>query len=143
MKCIKVILFSMIFTSLTTGCSTDPPTFEELTGTWKSEDGCEIILRLDSTCIVKNLNVGKFYATEKDTSWTFVGRWTFHDNNSPYQDIGLGRLDIKNLEVKSCAYWVTFYVSGQGLLENKPPWYLFEFIGGFDDYNKYILKRQE
>jgi hypothetical protein len=81
MKCIKVILFSMIFTSLTT--------------------------------------------------------------NSPYQDIGLGRLDIKNLEVKSCAYWVTFYVSGQGLLENKPLWYLFEFIGGIDDYNKYILKRQE
>ena len=47
-------LFNLFFISLfflLNGCNNPKPTFQDFIGTWVSEDGGEIILRSDSTCV--------------------------------------------------------------------------------------------
>ena len=54
----KKSLFNLFFISLfflLNGCNNPKPTFQDFIGTWVSEDGGEIILRDDSTCILKNI----------------------------------------------------------------------------------------
>ena len=51
-------LFNLFFISLfflLNGCNNPKPTFQDFIGTWVSEDGGEIILRSDSTCVCKNI----------------------------------------------------------------------------------------
>ena len=50
----KKSLFNLFFISLfflLNGCNNPKPTFQDFIGTWVSEDGGEIILRSDSTCV--------------------------------------------------------------------------------------------
>ena len=50
----KKSLFNLAFVCLCflfNGCNSPKPTFQDFIGTWVSEDGGEIILRSDSTCV--------------------------------------------------------------------------------------------
>ena len=50
----KKSLFNLTFVCLCflfNGCNSPKPTFQDFIGTWVSEDGGEIILRSDSTCV--------------------------------------------------------------------------------------------
>ena len=49
----NLFLISLFF--LFNGCNNSKPTSQDFIGTWVSEDGGEIILRSDSTCVCKNI----------------------------------------------------------------------------------------
>lgn len=138
----KIIFIVALIIVVLEGCSKVKPVFKDFIGVWNSEDGCELILQDDSTYIIKNLNIGRLYIGEKDSLQNFIGKWDFkiHKRDEP----GLGKIELLyKKDIDDFSIQFVFYVSGQDLLDNRPPWYLFEFIGGIDDYNKYILKKQQ
>ena len=57
-KLFNIISINLFF--LLNGCSNPKPTFQDFIGTWISEDGAEITLQKDSTCIYKNIPIGQY-----------------------------------------------------------------------------------
>ena len=72
-KLFNIISISLFF--LLNGCSNPKPTFQDFIGTWVSEDGGEIILRDDSTCILKNIPA-QYVNRYTDTDFfSNTGKW--------------------------------------------------------------------
>ena len=114
----KKSLFNLAFVCLCflfNGCNSPKPTFQDFIGTWVSEDGGEIILRSDSTCVPLNYE-GKWILREKD-------------------DLEYDKYNIR-IE-KQGTFLIIFYISGERLFGYASPWYLFRYIGDPDELNLY------
>ena len=127
-KLFNIISISLFF--LLNGCSNPKPTFQDFIGTWVSEDGGEIILRDDSTCILKNIPA-QYVNRYTDTDFfSNTGKWNLEKNDLGYDGYNI-RIGHERL------LYIIFYVSGEGLFNNTPPWYLFQYIGDPDELNLY------
>lgn len=122
-------LFNLFFISLfflLNGCNNPKPTFQDFIGTWTSEDGGEIILKEDSICIIKNITYSGYLDTE---ILSYKGKWEFRDKDD------LGNKQYNVIVNKEGILSICFYISGEGLFSNTPPWYLFQYIGDPDELN--------
>ena len=127
-KLFNIISISLFF--LLNGCSNPKPTFQDFIGTWVSEDGGEIILRDDSTCILKNIPA-QYVNRYTDTDFfSNTGKWNLEKNDLGYDGYNI-RIGHERL------LYIIFYVSGEGLFNNTPTWYLFQYIGDPDELNLY------
>lgn len=131
----KKSLFNLLFISLfflLNGCSNPKPTFQDFVGIWVSEDGGEIIFKEDSTCIVKELYAKQISPfSEEKTSLSGEGQWRIRTKDSN----GYDQYNIA-INLKGVIYF-SLFISGEGLLDNRPPWYLFDYIGDPDELNLY------
>ena len=87
----KKSLFNLAFVCLCflfNGCNSPKPTFQDFIGTWVSEDGGEIILRDDSTCILKNIPA-QYVNRYTDTDFfSNTGKWNLEKNHSIMKENG-------------------------------------------------------
>jgi len=132
------IILLIIIISLLEGCTNKKPDFKDFIGAWKSENGAEFFLKEDSTCIVQEID-GTCFGYRSNLS--FEGKWFFaekDDNDKTNYNIGIYNID----ESGNHSLKISFYIRGKGILENTPPWYLFQYIGDPDDMNKYKFTKQ-
>ena len=128
---------ALVFTMITIiGCITENPIFKDFIGTWEAKDGTKIILKEDSTCIVKKLDLAKLNDYSTESFVDFNGKWYIRAVN----DLGY---DEYNIVIKQDSLYIyqSFTISGQGLLKNKAPWHFFQFIGDPDDLNEYLFTK--
>lgn len=136
---IIVVFFSLI------GCK--EPKFNEadFIGVWKSEDGANIVINKDGTCILNDLNKSIVsIAKNDDEKLTTNGTWRLIDcvNNSVTRGINTGIKITYNLVDREGKGEIDFYISGQGLSEKKQPWDLFIWNGDPDEMIKYKFVKQ-
>lgn len=130
-------------------CNNSKPGREYFVGTWKANDGAIIELYDNGKCKAIGLNYYKIYPFEKyqNQLLNFEGSWNFTDNGKPKLHLSYdtgGTYQYKG-ETKQSKNGFDFNIVGQGLLENKPPFDLYVFIGDPDDIdesNKYRFVKQ-
>ena len=133
-KLFNIISISLFF--LPNGCSNPKPTFQDFIGTWVSEDGAEITLQKDSTCIYKNIPIEYIEISIDKDSLNNTGKWYLKKDDLGYNGY---YIDIRQKETP----YMTLYISGGGLLDNTPPWFLFQYIGDPDELNLYKFTKSK
>ncbi len=123
---------------------------EDFVGVWKSIDGSVIEFKKDGSYIAKKINYNVFYPNKEFEKMTldFTGNWKIINNsqqdnklelnsNATFSDFGINDTYTIDGEDRSHKIGLSFEISGEGILENKPPYYLFIWLGDPDDMNKY------
>ena len=132
----NLFLISLFF--LFNGCNNSKPTSQDFIGTWVSEDGGEIIFKEDSICIVKGIYAKQINPfSEEKVSLSGEGQWRIRTKDSN----GYDKYNIA-IYLKGVIYF-SLFISGEGLLDNKPPWYLFDYIGDPDELNLYKFTKSK
>ncbi|MDR0987864.1 MAG: hypothetical protein LBM06_00165 [Prevotellaceae bacterium] len=133
---LSILTVTIVFCTviLLNGCSREKPQFADFIGLWCTANGDTIRLMEDSCCIVRNMRDPN--NTEDSIAVNFVGKWDF--KASGYW--GYDRPIVVLFPEKSL-YSKMFFVSGQGLFNNRPPWYFFRYIGDPDDLNEYAFRK--
>ena len=86
-KLFNIISISLFF--LLNGCSNPKPTFQDFIGTWVSEDGGEIILRSDSTCVCKNIRDNYINIFSEKKPLNYEGKWILREKDDLEYDKSL------------------------------------------------------
>ncbi|EOA51788.1 hypothetical protein KSZ28_05820 [Bacteroides salyersiae] len=126
-KLLNVLILIGVLSSIG-GCTYKKPTLVDFIGIWKSSTGGEIILQEDSICVIKNIIYSGYLCTEM---LSYKGKWEFRDKDD------LGNKQYNIIISKEGVLFMCFYISGEGLFNNTPPWYLFQYIGDPDELNLY------
>ncbi|MDR0987863.1 MAG: hypothetical protein LBM06_00160 [Prevotellaceae bacterium] len=100
----------------------EKPNSSDFVGTWINEYKGKVILMADSTCIVANMRIPNWRLDSQLQS--FTGKWYFQEKGYSKND---GPIIV--IKEKEQSIYVWFYVSGEGLFNNRPPWYFFQYIG--------------
>lgn len=134
-------LFILITSVILYSCGNPEPMRTDFIGTWKSSDGAIIKLYKNDECEISNLNYKNIYSFDNTPSiLNCKGIWKFINvNDEPVVDITYekgGNYKYKG-QIRPNISGFHLSISGQGLLENQPPWKLFVFIGDPDNMNKY------
>ena len=130
-----------IFSLLLQACGGKEPTKQDVIGTWKSIDGAIFILKKDGTFTEKSFPIEFVFQLQpgfKDVRFDGSGKWELKKENSYWEVY----LDFEQVSNEKCRSAFPLLISGEnGILENKPPWYLFVWKGeeGGDRY-KFIKK---
>lgn len=132
-------MFSLLLLFLFQGCTGKIPIKEELIGNWINSDSAIINLKKDGTFTAKKLPVEFFILEDyKGKQFDGNGEWTLKKGKT-YWEVYLEFNKILN---KEYSYGHTMLISGEkGILENKPPWYLFTWKdepGG----ERFVFKRK-
>ena len=127
------LLTIVIFANALQSCDGIHPKPKDFIGSWKSDDGAIIELEKDSSFIAKQVNLSNIFFDKdnRNIKIDFEGRWEF---TTDYKK-------KKIIKINSNKYSFSFEISGQGILERKPPWDLYIWIGDPDDMNKYEFKK--
>lgn len=123
------------------GCLGQQPTRNDIVGVWIAEDGGKFSFEEDGSFISENLSGSKiFYGFAKYEGVNFneSGTWALKKVSGG----SVISLDFSISEKLQGGFSTQLTVSGEGLLENKPPWRLFAWLGDPDDMNKYEFKKQ-
>ena len=131
-KCNYLLIFIVSLLAFSS-CENKGTTFYDWVGTWVSSDNAKIILKEDSSCVVDNLK-GAYFGYEGDLY--LEGTWSVKKGVFPI----VSEISISSNNGEGM--YITFYASGEGLLGNKPPWHLFQYIGDPDELNKYRFTKQ-
>lgn len=136
LKYLLIILLSGILYS----CDGSYPKQTDFIGTWKSSDNASIKLNQDGTCIVKGVDYYKIssFPKNKNKELNVEGTWQFTENaeSGIIDNIDNGIKIIYNLPERTKGETL-FYISGQGINGNNPPWNLFIWDGDPDEMLKY------
>ncbi|MDR0987862.1 MAG: hypothetical protein LBM06_00155 [Prevotellaceae bacterium] len=130
---ITVLIIVAIFIS---SCVMKQPEFTDFVGTWVTDNGGRIVLMQDSTCIVENLKEPTLPFEPKNSPVSFVGKWKFRMKN----DLDYNRPNIV-IEQDSLLIYKSFIISGEGLFNNRPPWYFFRYSGDPDLLDEYAFRK--
>lgn len=153
MALIVLLLFTTIMAS-----SCDPALKEqEVTGTWKSDDGASILLHKNGTYTARQINYFYFSSDNafKDRKIDLSGKWAIGKtgnqetktvelrSNQTYKDFGIAKTyeDQDGLQ-QSYKINCTLEITGSGPLNTSTPYYLVKDIGDPDDSNQYTFKKQ-
>ena len=123
-------------------CSNKQPTENEILGTWRSPENAELIFKGDGT-FAGNLIPAEFGFFPADSfrnvKFSGSGKWTMR-KGSTHWEVYLD-FDKVNVNKNGCAF--PLLIAGEnGILENKPPWYLFVWKGEEEGGEKYkFLKK--
>ena len=129
---------------------------EQFTGSWESGDGAIIELREDGTYTARKLDFLTYccYDEIEDTMrFDMEGDWRIMEegdrpilklsSNQTFEDYGIEKTYTVDGKVLSYKIGMELNISGRGMLENKPPWHLFYWVGDPDDMNKYEFLKKE
>jgi hypothetical protein len=151
---VDVARMAVLLLLLFQNCSNPELRREDFVGTWKSNDGAVIELREDGSYSAKRINYYNYFSEVKyeNKRFDFDGRWKILDHKKlkqlelqsdvTFKDLGINSTYMIDGRVYSHNIGITFEISGQGLLEDTPPWYLFVWIGDPDSVNKYRFEKQ-
>lgn len=125
----KIISFlSLILMFLFQGCTGKEPAKEEIIGTWVASDGGQFQFNEDGTFTGKSLPVDLLWLPDyKGQELNGNGTWKIQKGQGRWEIyLGFDRTTIDNLRD---GFGTRLYISGEGLLENNPPWKLFLWKG--------------
>lgn len=120
----------LILAAIFQGCMGTDPKKDEMVGKWVSSDGATLSIDNEGTFRGEALPAEhfSFYANKKDVTEKKVsgaGKWRL-EKGQRFWEIKLDFEEINGVR-KGGSYFVL--VSGStGILENNPPWYLFEWV---------------
>lgn len=141
-------IFLIVLHVLLQSCSGPKPKKEDFVGFWKADDGAIVRLKEDNTCIVEKISYDKIYDFEeyKNKRLSFSGNWDLISVDKKLQ------IDVIYNENETYVYkgktytrkgGFSFDIAGaKGFFEDRPPWYLFFWIGDPDNGEKYIFRKQ-
>ncbi len=139
----KVILWfvSFIIVAVFQGCSIPVPTREEIIGTWRSSDGAMFEFRKDGSFTGQSLPGEKIFSPSdefKNIKFNESGKWDI----KYLHDRWVVNLRFDKSPSLKKGYDTRILISGSnGILENKPPWHLFAWIGDPDNGNRYKFEK--
>lgn len=136
----SVQLVSLII-ALLQGCSSLTPTREEIIGTWKCSDGALFNFRENGSFAGQSLTGENIFSSSNEfrgKKFNESGKWDIkYWNDRWVVDL---RFD-KSPSLKK-GYETRILIAGSnGILENKPPWYLFAWIGDPDNGDRYKFEK--
>lgn len=105
---------------------------QDLVGVWKARDGAMVRLERGGVVIIKGMNMAMIWSNENKLA-DIIGEWKFTTDLNGNQVV----------EINADKYNFSFFMSGQGVVGNKPPFDLYVFIGDPDDFNKYSFTKKE
>jgi hypothetical protein len=129
---------------------------EDFIGVWKSESGQSILyLNEDGSCsgeldsfffrachdadfYLNSIGIDRGDLSKYNETKQFNGNWYFNLKDFYHNQSYISILD----ETQNINFALDIRGSN-GILENKPPWYLFFYIGDPDDMEKYKFFKQE
>lgn len=114
-------------------------------GNWKAYDGAEIVLNKDGTCVLNNVDYSIVSITKNSSEkLNSKGTWKMVEdvNSGITGGITTGIKITYKLMERDGNGGIEFYISGQGLNENKAPWNLFIWKGDPDEMIKYKFTKQ-
>ncbi len=119
------------------GCS-GQPTKKDIIGVWVAEDGGKFSFEENGSFSTENLSGSKIFSgfdKYDDMKFSEQGTWELSEGSVII-------LDFEKSDNLQGGFSTQLSISGEGLLENNPPWYLFAWIGDPDDMNKYKFEKQ-
>jgi hypothetical protein len=140
---IYFLTFILIFVSLFQSCQITDPRKEDFVGSWKSDDGASFIFLNDGTFKAEMVSGEKMFENfePKNIRHNENGSWVIKRKDDRWE-IQLIFNKSKTLNVN---FITQLYVGGtKGIASNKPPWYLYKYIGDPDDgamYNFYKVPK--
>lgn len=105
---------------------------EDFVGVWKAQDGAIVKLERNGVVIIKGINMAMILSNENKFA-DITGEWKLTTDLNGNQVV----------EINTDKYNFSFFISGQGVFGNKPPWSLYVFIGDPDELNKYLFTKDE
>lgn len=135
-------------------CSSPEKKAQDFVGLWKSTDGAEIDLRADGSYKAKQIDYYKVQPEKglENKKIDFAGQWKFSSEGkakielqteTTFKDLGIDKTFTYNGEVRSHRLGLTLEISGEGIMGNKLPWYLFVWIGDPDNGDKYKFVKSQ
>jgi len=119
---------SIILASIFQGCTGFNPTKNEIIGIWKSSDGAILEFKKDGTFAGQSLPGEKIFFNSsefRDKRFNESGKWDV----KKWQDQWVVTLSFNRSPTLKKGYDTRILISGSnGVLENKPPWYLFQWV---------------
>ena len=138
MKNIMIIISSIFLF----GCSSHQPTNEDIIGVWIADDGAIFEIKDDHTLVFQNVSGNKMFNGFREyanRSFSGTGSWSLEQMNGRW----IVRLGLYSDGVTRGGFSTRFDISGSNWLENRPPWYLFTFIGDPDNNERYSFHKKE
>lgn len=135
-----ILLLEMIASMFLFSCNSEKYKEEDFVGIWKSNDGAIIQLKSDFSFIANSLDFSKIYYPFykcKNKKTDCIGKWKYTMNSQKERVIYV-LCDVDNKQRS-----FSFYISGKGVLGNKPPWDLYVDIGDPDDMNRYVFTKEQ
>lgn len=115
-------------------------------GKWTSSDSSSINLYSDGTCRLNNINYIKINSIEskKGDKLNSSGVWKliYEFESGIPNGISTGVGISYRLPNRAGTGGLDFFISGEGILENKPPYYLFIWDGDPDNVEKYKFVKE-
>ncbi|RXM40918.1 hypothetical protein BOQ62_03510 [Chryseobacterium sp. CH21] len=136
LKYLLITLLSIMLYS----CGGTKPKQTDFIGTWKSSDNGSIKLNKNGTCTLKGVDYYKIssFSKNKNRELNAEGTWQFIENveSGIVDNIDNGIVITYNLPDGTKGE-IVFYISGQGISGNNPPWNIFIWEGDPDEMMKY------
>ena len=124
------------------GCTSYSPTAESIVGTWVAKDGAIFQLNGDGTFETRNLSgniIFQYNKEYKDLIFNETGTWEL----GKYQGHWAVFLRFNTSAQLKGGFVTQILIAGsKGIFENKPPWYLFLWIGE-EGGNRYEFTKKE
>ena len=124
---INIITFIVVM--LLFGCTSYSPTAESIVGTWVAKDGAILQLNEDGTFETKNLSGNIIFGHDeeyKDLIYNETGTWELGKFGGQW--VVFLRFDRSARLTRGFSTQISV-VGRKGIFENKPPWYLYIWIG--------------
>ncbi len=137
MKTINVIV---ILSFLLQACGGQLPTQKDVPGKWESAKGSEFIFNENGTFTAKSIPT-EFGFLPSDSlqniKFDGVGKWEFRKGNSDWEV----SVDFDKTSVDKTCTFPLLIAGEKGILDNKPPWYLFVWKGE-EGGERYSFRKQ-
>lgn len=140
---LKYLLITLL-TIILYSCGETKPKQSDFIGTWKSSDNAYIKLNKNGTCILKGVDHYKIssFPKNKNRELNAEGTWQFTENvESGILDNIDNGITMKYNLPEGTKGEILFYISGQGINGNNPPWNIFIWEGDPDEMLKYEFEK--
>lgn len=131
---------TIVFLLFLFSCNEPKFSDNDFVGIWKADDGAIISINKDGTCDLQNLNYNIVsIAKDSSTKLNSNGTWKIINDVSSGITGGINtglHISYKLMD-RAGNGGIEFYISGQGINQNKPPWDLFIWKGDPDEMTKY------
>ncbi|ROH99387.1 hypothetical protein [Chryseobacterium daecheongense] len=136
---VRIVFLLIVIFSLM-NCSKPKIEKEHFIGKWKSDDGAVITLNENGTCTLQNINhyIFSSFPENNNKKLNTNGTWNMVNSESGIIDgINEGVKIIYEIPENQTTGSITFFISGQGIHGNNPPWSLYVWDGDPDEMKKY------
>lgn len=118
------------------------PNQGDILGTWKSSENAELIFKEDKTFTGQLIpaELGFFPADSfRNVKFSGSGKWELRKGTTHWE-VNLDFIQVTNVNKNGCSF--PLLIAGEnGIIENKPPWYLFAWKGE-EGGERYSFKKQ-